>query len=110
MRSTAIPILGGYARVGAKRFALAAVIALSACVASAPMAPGAEQVRLTRNPSDVTGCKALGNFDQEGGTADSARNHAVGLGGDTVLDTTPKVGNPAEIKIVTSGIIYRCAK
>jgi hypothetical protein len=85
-----------------------AAIAVSACV-SVPLAPGAAQVKVTRVPADVVSCKALGNLDLEAAAAgiDNAKNHAIGLGGDTVLDTTPTniYGTTAPLR---TGVIYRC--
>jgi hypothetical protein len=37
-------------------------IALSACVTPAP---GADQVKITKNPADVSGCSAVGNINSE---------------------------------------------
>jgi hypothetical protein len=88
---------------------LLAAISLPACV-SVPLAPGAAQVKITRTPADVTNCKALGNLDLEasaGGT-DNAKNHAIGLGGDTVLDTTPTSIYGTAMRLRT-GVVYRCA-
>jgi hypothetical protein len=81
-----------------------AAISVSACVSSTPLAPGAEQVKVTRVPADVSSCKALGNIDLDAttGGVDSAKNHAIGLGGDTVLDTTPTGW-------LRTGVVYRCA-
>ena len=64
-------------------------------------APGAEQIRITRNPPDVAACTAIGNI-----AADTmndldpvvAANRAVGLNADVVLNT----GN--------GGVAYRCDK
>jgi len=83
--------------------------ATAGCI-STPMAPGSEQVKITRIPAEVANCKVLGNLDQgqENATADSARNHAVGLGGDTVLDTTPTTIY-GTLEGVRTGIIYNCA-
>jgi hypothetical protein len=73
------------------------------------MAPGSEKVIISRNSADVANCKALGNFDLSeavAGTA-SARNHADGLGGDTVLDTTPTSIYGTAVPFRT-GVVYRC--
>jgi hypothetical protein len=85
-------------------------VALSGCISvSTPLAPGAEQVRVTREPRDVVNCKALGNLDLAQGSAglNNAKNHAIGMGGDTVLDTTPKSGGMTYP--TSTGVIYRCA-
>jgi hypothetical protein len=86
--------------------AVALTCAAAGCISS-PMAPGSEQVRITRTPADVANCKAVGNLDRTVGD-DAARNQAIGLGGDTVFDTTASgiFGTPA---LVRTGVIYRCA-
>jgi hypothetical protein len=85
-----------------------AAISVSACM-SIPLAPGAERVKITRLPAEVSSCRALGNLDLDAPAAgvDNAKNHAVGLGGDTVLDTTPTAiwGNAMPLR---TGVIYRC--
>jgi hypothetical protein len=83
-------------------------VSVSAC-ASTPLAPGADKVKITRIAAEVANCKALGNLDQ-GPTEDanaSARNHAIGLGGDTVLDTT-STNMYGMVLPLRTGIIYRC--
>jgi hypothetical protein len=74
----------------------------SACVAT--LAPGAAQVKMTRNPADVAGCTAAGNIALASGG--DPRNQAVGLGGNVVFDTTPAVD--AALGNWTTGIAYRC--
>jgi hypothetical protein len=79
-----------------------------------PLAPGASQVRLTRNSADVSTCSAVGNIDgshvRRGMYADVTKdqiaipqlqNQAIGLGGNTIFDTSNAY--------VLSGIIFRCA-
>jgi hypothetical protein len=85
-----------------------AAISSSACV-STPLAPGAAQVNVTRVPADVANCKALGNIDLDAAAAgiDNAKNHAIGLGGDTVLDTTP-TSIYGSTTLLRTGVIYRC--
>jgi hypothetical protein len=85
-----------------------AAIAMSACV-STPLAPGAAQVKVTRVAADVASCKALGNIDLDAAAAgiDNAKNHAIGLGGDTVLDTTP-TSIYGTAMLLRTGVIYRC--
>jgi hypothetical protein len=90
---------------------VAAAIALwlTACVTPAP---GADKVRITKNPSDVAACTAVGNItvptNPSTGTVDIAnaatefRNQTVGLGGNTGLVTYGLVGAPAQ------GVAYRC--
>jgi len=74
----------------------------SACVAT--LAPGAAQVKMTRNPDDVAGCTAAGNIARASGG--DPRNQAVGLGANVVFDTTSAVD--AALGNWTSGIAYRC--
>jgi hypothetical protein len=84
-----------------------AAISVSACI-STPLAPGAAQVKVTRVPADVSSCRALGNLDLDAAAGiDNAKNHAIGLGGDTVLDTTPTsiYGTTEPLR---TGVIYRC--
>jgi hypothetical protein len=85
-----------------------AAVSMSACV-STPLAPGAERVRVTRVAADVSSCKALGNIDLDAAAAgiDNAKNHAIGLGGDTVLDTTP-TSIYGTTTLLKTGVIYRC--
>lgn len=88
------------------RLSFVAVGLLSGCV-SVPLAPGADQVKITRNAADVTGCVAVGNIDghirgdlDPDFTGNQMRNQAVGLGGNVVFDTT--------VLGTASGVIYRC--
>ena len=83
-------------------------ISVSACV-STPLAPGAAQVTVTRVAANVSGCKAVGNLDLDAAAAgiDNAKNHAIGLGGDTVLDTTP-TSIYGTTELLRTGVIYRC--
>jgi hypothetical protein len=74
----------------------------SGCVAT--LAPGAAQVKMTRNPDDVAGCTAAGNIALASGG--DPRNQAVGLGANVVFDTTSAVD--AALGNWTSGIAYRC--
>lgn len=98
---------------------LAAVMlaVLSGCVATVTLAPGAEAVRVTKNPADVTACRPMGNVDAKTAQGNVLnitpilRNQVVGLGGDTLLVTfDPRdhvVNNPGD---VATGIAYQCAK
>ena len=90
--------------------ALATVCAplFGACVS---LAPGADQVRFTKNPSDVSACTAVGNVDVSGDVQGPSqvvdgpkevRNQAVGLGGNVVFVTQATLGVPGQ------GVIYRC--
>ena len=84
--------------------ALLISIAESACV-SAPQAPGADLVKITRSAADLAGCAAMGNIDFSAGG--EPRNLAVGLGGNVVFDTTPS--GAAALGNWTTGIVYRCS-
>jgi len=75
----------------------------SGCI-STPQAPGAEQVKITRNTADVAGCTAKGNINLTAGG--EPRNQAVGLGGNVVFDTTPALD--AALGNWSTGIVYRC--
>lgn len=83
-------------------------IFVSACVS---LAPGAEKVRITKEPSDVSGCTAVGSVNALGGPqgpseiADSStelRNAALGLGGNVVFVTSSVLNVPNQ------GVAYRC--
>ena len=89
--------------------AVLAAVSVSACV-STPLAPGAAQVKVTRVAADVSSCKAVGNIDLDPSAAgiDNAKNHAIGLGGDTVLDTTA-TSIYGTTQLLTTGVVYRCA-
>ena len=87
---------------------LLAVLLLVSCVS---LAPGADKVRITKNASDVSSCKAVGNIDvprDSKGQVDPAnastefRNQVVGLGGNTGLVTSSVLGVPS------GGIAYVC--
>jgi hypothetical protein len=79
---------------------------MSAGCAQITLAPGADQIRVTRVPTDVAACAAVGNVDGENGsglTSDGIRqlqNQTVGVGGNTVLVTSDL---PPQ-----KGIAYRC--
>lgn len=76
---------------------------LGACV-NVPLAPGAENVKITRAASDVESCKPVGNIDhvQPYAAEQQMQNQAISLGGNVVFDTT--IGES------TRGVIYRCTK
>jgi hypothetical protein len=91
--------------IGRLSMILGAYAILSACVT---LAPGADKVRITKNPADVSACSAVGNIkaprDADGQVdilnADaSLRNQTVGLGGNTALETSELLGE---------GVAYRC--
>jgi hypothetical protein len=76
-----------------------------------PLAPGADQVKLTRNAADIASCKAVGNLSNvKGGNVTDAgqriaRNQAIGLGGNTIFDTSSAF---EESQGAVEGIVYRC--
>jgi hypothetical protein len=81
----------------------------AACVS---LAPGADQVRITKNAQDVAACTAVGNIKvpvNAQGTVDIAnaerqfRNQAIGLGGNVALVTYGPLSAPVE------GIAYHCS-
>jgi hypothetical protein len=87
---------------------IAATIVLSTCVTPAP---AADQGRVTKNASDVSTCKALGNIQvpkNAQGLVDGASAHtqfrkqAVGLGSNVAL------GTEGFVSIPVAGIAYRC--
>lgn len=97
----------------ALRAAILAIVSLAAataCVTIAPV-PGADLVTITKTPSDVAGCRAVGNIkvptgegNPGGATIDRIefRNQAVGFGGNTALVTISYLGAPLQ------GIAYHC--
>jgi len=78
----------------------------SGCATSVRLAPGADQVKVTKVPTDVASCVAVDNVEgnnSSGLTNDGIRqmqNQAVGVGGNAVLvtsDISPQ-----------KGVAYRC--
>lgn len=62
-------------------------------------APGAEQVKITKNPADVSACTAVGNIGASAmNNPHIAQNQAVGLNADVVFNTG------------AGGVAYRCGK
>lgn len=83
-------------------------IFLTAC---ASLAPGADRVRVTRDPSDIAACTALGDISLPGVTEGQInganadvefRNQTVGVGGNAALVTYAPYGVPVQ------GVAYRC--
>lgn len=77
------------------------ILCLSGC-ATVTLAPGADQIKITRVPTDVASCVAVGNVEgnnSSGLTSDGIRqmqNQTIGVGGNTVLitsDIPPQKGN-----------------
>ena len=71
------------------------------------LAPTAQGIPTTRDAAAVSNCKPVGNvastppYIWPGDDLKQLKNQAVGLGGDTVLLTGPRI-------ISTQGIAYRC--
>jgi len=94
--------------------AATATLIVSGCATVTP-APGAEAVKVTKNPADVTACRAMGNVDSRAAHGNVLnitpvlRNQVIGLGGDTLLLTfDPRdhvVSNPGDL---ATGIAYKC--
>lgn len=64
-------------------------------------APGADQVKITRNPADVAACTPAGNISAEkmnGLDPHLAQNQAVGLNANVIFNTG------------AGGVAYRCGK
>jgi hypothetical protein len=77
---------------------------LAAGCVTTTLAPGAAQVRIVHTPSDVAGCKAVGNVGGElpKSFAD-AQNLTVGLGGNTLFVTKQDFGGS-----FLNGVAYQC--
>jgi hypothetical protein len=85
------------------------LLLMDACAVTHP-APGAEEIRITRDAADVAKCRAVGNIavPKQDGVVDvvSAKtqfqNQAVGFGANTALVTEGALFAPA------AGVAYRC--
>ena len=95
---------------------MAATGLLAGCVTPGQMmlAPGANQVRITKKPADVSGCVPVGTVDSRPELDSEAymRNHTVGHNGDTLLityDPSDQTGGLAN-GLIRTGVEYRCAK
>jgi hypothetical protein len=78
------------------------------------LAPAADKVRITKNPSDVTGCVAVGTVDSrpELDSEVYMRNHTVGHNGDALLityDPSDQQGKGLANGLIETGVEYRCA-
>jgi hypothetical protein len=89
-----------------------AMLVTSSCVTQT-LAPGADRVKLTREASDVAGCKVVGNVSGVWGSGKDEyisetvlRNRAVGLDGNTVLVTFWQWTLTQELP--REGVAYRC--
>lgn len=64
-----------------------ALVLVSGCNVSGPvMAPGAAEVKITKNPDDVAGCTPVGNIDID--NIYTVQNKAVGYNANVVLNAT----------------------
>ena len=87
-------------------FVCMTLVIMSSGCAQVTLAPGADQVKVIRVPTDVVSCVVVGNVDGEVGSGlaiDGIRqlqNQTVGVGGNTVLVTSDL---PPQ-----KGIAYRC--
>jgi hypothetical protein len=90
-----------------RSFALLLLISvLSGCLsANVTLAPGADKIKVTKSPTDVASCVAVGNVDgrnASGLTSDGVRqmqNQTLGVGGNVLLVTS---------ELSQKGIAYRC--
>lgn len=81
------------------RVAIGSILATAILRGCVTPAPGANQVRITKNRADVAACTAVGNIGAESMhnlDPDVAKNKAVGLGANLVFDTGD------------GGVAYRC--
>jgi len=84
---------------------VALAVGLVSCVVAVAPVPGAENVRLTRNASEVSTCSAVGKIrvNASGSSARTEfRNMVVGFGGNIGFVTNGPTWTPVE------GIAYRC--
>jgi hypothetical protein len=83
-------------RVARNCIVMVLTAASAGCVTAAP---GAEQVKFTSNPADVSACSPVGNISAEAMSPTSpllAQNLAVGLNANVIFRTG------------ASGVAYRC--
>jgi hypothetical protein len=80
----------------------ASAIFISGCVPIV-LAPGAEQVKITQQPADVSACTAVGNVSPNMQKQEDARNLTVGLGGNALLVTQKSLDG-----VIISGVAYHC--
>jgi hypothetical protein len=84
---------------------MAIVLEVAGCVS---LAPGADQVKITKNAADVAGCAAVGNvaghppYAAPSDAMHQMQNQVVGLGGNDLLVTSDLVS--------ATGVGYRCGK
>jgi hypothetical protein len=76
-----------------------AALSTSCAISGIILAPGADQVRITTSPADVSNCTAVGNISPDALNNLNhrvAQNQAVGLNAEVVFDTG------------YGGVAYRC--
>jgi len=74
------------------------------CLTRSSLVPGADQVRVTKNPGDVANCKPVGNIHlTDAPDGNEFRNQVVGLGGNAAIVTDGALPN-----VLWSGVAYRC--
>lgn len=84
---------------------VALAFGLASCVVPLAPVPGSENIRLTRNTSEVSSCGAVGTIRVHSRGSNSRtefRNAVVGFGGNIGFVTNGPMWEPAE------GIAYRC--
>jgi hypothetical protein len=88
---------------------LMSIAVLTSACATVPLAPGAAQVRLTRDAADVASCRAIGNVagdcspeSQKRTSEATLRNATISAGANAVLVTREWAG------MVCGGIAYEC--
>ena len=84
---------------------VAFALGLVSCVVAVAPVPGSENVRITRNASEVSSCKPVGNIrvNASGSNARTEfKNMVVGFGGNIGVVTNGPAWAPVE------GIAYRC--
>jgi len=84
-----------------------ALLAALSLVGCSSLAPGAEQVKITKNPNDVRGCKVIGPLSGVEGSGlrggGPKENLVLSLGGDTFFETSSWLIAPNY-----HGIVYNC--
>jgi hypothetical protein len=86
---------------------LALVLMLGACVSTPGPMAGSNTVLMTMDPSDVSGCTAVGNIQVRGGARNKAiqfRNQVVSFDANAALVTVSVLGEATPV----DGIAYRC--
>ena len=84
---------------------VALAVGLTSCVVPLAPVPGSENIRLTRNTSELASCSAVGTIRVKSRGSNSRtefRNAVVGFGGNIALVTNGPMWEPVE------GVAYRC--